>query len=222
MLEALRAVISQLESSDELDVPTPLPSSPPSPPPSAAQSVSSSARRKSAGARSSKVKVLLPGRNVAAGARRRLSALERDNNTLKARIAQLIRVRDKIAQAEVRLRGIAARWEEIRLDRDIELTCAICLSVMRHPYIVPGCHHVFCFTCIYKSISVDKETRKNSTCPSCRGTFTDPPTRVPAIEHVLCALNAAIGSPSEDECTAGTGSFDTLFPVKTPIWRRTL
>ncbi|KAI0321627.1 hypothetical protein OF83DRAFT_1168262 [Amylostereum chailletii] len=115
----------------------------PSPPPASVDSPqghSSAERQTATPTRATKAKAAVPHRKKANSSRRRPSALEQDNVALRVRLEQLVRIQDKITQAEARLRGITTRWEKIRADRDIELTCAVCLNVIMHPCLAnhPG------------------------------------------------------------------------------------
>ena len=44
-----------------------------------------------------------------------------------------------------------------------ELKCAVCLSIMDQPTVIPDCMHRFCFDCIDKSLRLGKKE-----CPQCR------------------------------------------------------
>ena len=45
-----------------------------------------------------------------------------------------------------------------------ELTCSICMKVLRQPYMINCCEQSFCKECL------SKWTRRNSSCPHCRST----------------------------------------------------
>ncbi|KAI0315739.1 hypothetical protein OF83DRAFT_1173547 [Amylostereum chailletii] len=144
------------------------------------------------------------------------SYMERDPLSLRNRMNQLVRIKEKISQAKVRLHAIAARWEQLQVIRDSDFTCPVCLDVMMRPTLVPQCNHTFCFHCLYELMDDDEEGfiaqgGSRYACPICQGSYTTAPTQVLLLDGLLHNTSSIVGPPEYPSCANSAGSFDELF-----------
>ncbi|XP_055510283.1 E3 ubiquitin/ISG15 ligase TRIM25 [Leucoraja erinacea] len=99
-------------------------------------------------------------------------------------------------------------------DLAAELTCAICLELLREPVTAP-CGHNFCQDCLALYWAEQRGASAGFSCPQCRSFWAQRPELRP--NRVLCAVVAGLGRalPGEgagDGDGDGAGDGDTAVP----------
>jgi len=104
--------------------------------------------------------------------------------------------RDRLDCARMRVHRAESILMMLKRKRAEILHCLYCRKTAKRPLVIPGCHHIVCYTCTEDPDSFYNTRAENKRCAKCHARIVSKPVCVPALKVLVEIMDHVIGVTS--------------------------